>query len=62
MTDRPEDTAMHASVRTLPMRTESIDREALDSWLESASHRHSSTWGDFTEASGLPDAAGVATA
>ena len=44
------------------MRTQPIDGEALDSWLEATSHRLSSTWADFTEAVGLPDAAGAATA
>jgi hypothetical protein len=41
------------------MRTEPIDGEALHCWLEAASHRRSSTWGDFTEAGGLPVAAGA---
>ena len=53
---------MDTAVRTLPMRTQPIETEALDSWLEATSHRLSSTWGDFTEAVGLPDAAGAATA
>ena len=53
---------MDTAVRTLPMRTEPIESEALDSWLEATSHRLSSTWDDFTEAVGLPVAAGVATA
>ena len=51
---------MDRPFRTLPMRTEPIDGEALDSWLETASHRLPSTWDDFTEAGGLPVAAGVA--
>ena len=41
------------------MRTEPIDGEVLDSWLETASHRLPSTWDDFTEAGGLPVAAGA---
>ena len=53
---------MDTAVRTLPMRTQPIDGEALDSGLEATSHRLSSTWDDFTEAVGLPDAAGAATA
>jgi hypothetical protein len=53
---------MDTAVRTLPMRIEPIESEALDSWLEATSHRLSSTRGDFTEAVGLPVAAGAATA
>jgi len=53
---------VEATVRTLPIRVEPIDGEALDSWLEAVSHRLSSAWGDFTGAVGLPVAAGAATA
>ena len=41
---------MDRPFRTLPMRTEPIDGEVLDSWLETASHRLPSTWDDFTGA------------
>ena len=34
---------MDTAVRTLPMRTQPIESEALDSWLEATSHRLSST-------------------
>ena len=51
---------METAVRTLPMRTQPIDGEALDSWLEATSHRLSSAWDDFTEAVGLPAAPLVA--
>jgi hypothetical protein len=44
---------MDTAVRTLPIRTQPIETEALDSWLEATSHRLSSTWDDFTEAVGL---------
>ena len=53
---------MDTAVRTPPIRTQHIDGEALDSWLQATSHRLSSTRGDFTEAVGLPVAAGAATA
>jgi hypothetical protein len=47
---------MDAEVRTLPIRLDPIDGEALDSWLEAVSHRLSSPWGDFADAVGLPAA------
>ncbi len=49
---------MDTSVRTLPLRTEPLDGEALDSWLEAISHRLSTAWGDLAEAVALPVAAG----
>jgi hypothetical protein len=45
---------MDAAVRTLPIRLDPVDGEALDSWLEAVSHRLSSAWGDFADAVGLP--------
>jgi len=45
---------VEVSVRTLPIRLEPVDGEALDSWLEAVSHRLASAWGDFAEAIGLP--------
>lgn len=49
---------MNTSFRTLPLRTEPLDGEALDSWLEVISHRLSAAWGDLAEAVALPVAAG----
>ena len=34
---------MDTAVRTLPIRTQPIETEALDSWLQATSHRLSST-------------------
>lgn len=48
---------MDTSVRTLPLHTEPLDGEALDSWLEAISHRLSTAWGDLAEAIALPVAA-----
>lgn len=45
---------MDAVTRTLPMRLDPVDGEALDSWLEAVSHRLTSAWGDFADAIGLP--------
>ncbi|WP_100515233.1 TniQ family protein [Mycobacteroides abscessus] len=41
-------------VRTLPIRMEPVDGEALDSWLEALSFRLATTWGDLVAATGLP--------
>jgi hypothetical protein len=50
---------MDTLVRALPKRTEPVDGEALDSWLEATSHRLSCTWGDLTEAIGLTTTGGT---
>jgi hypothetical protein len=45
---------MALAVRTLPILLDPVDGEALDSWLEATCLRLGCTWGDFTEAVGLP--------
>lgn len=50
---------MQIVVRTLPKRTEPVDGEALDSWLEVLSHRLSCTWGDLTDAIRLTNTGGT---
>ncbi|AYM44340.1 LysR family transcriptional regulator [[Mycobacterium] chelonae subsp. gwanakae] len=45
-------------VRTLPIRLEPIDGEALDSWLEALGYRLSTTWGDVVASAGLPECDG----
>ncbi|MEU9808569.1 TniQ family protein [Mycobacterium sp. NPDC050853] len=40
--------------RTLPIRVEPIEGEALDSWLEALGYRFSAAWGDMVAAAGLP--------
>ena len=42
--------------RTLPIRLEPADGEALDSWLEALAHRTCSGFGDLLVAVGLPTA------
>lgn len=44
--------------RSLPIRPDPMDGEALDSWLETVSHRLSAAWGDVTQAVGLHAADG----
>ena len=45
---------MALAVRTLPIHLDPVDGEALDSWLEAICRQMGCTWGDFTEAVGLP--------
>ncbi|WP_396911361.1 TniQ family protein [Mycolicibacterium sp.] len=52
---------MDTSVRTLPMHTDPVNGEALDSWLEAISHRHAAAWGDLLDAVGLAAPTGAAT-
>lgn len=44
---------MTEQVRSIPIRPDPIDGEALDSWLETLGHRLSTAWGDVVEAVGL---------
>jgi hypothetical protein len=50
---------MQIAIRTLPKRTEPVDGEALDSWLEATSQSLSCTWGDLTDAIGLTITGGI---
>ncbi|WP_407862479.1 TniQ family protein [Mycobacteroides abscessus] len=49
------------SARTLPIRTDPIGGEAIDSWLEAAAHRTHTSFGDLLTAVGLNPFSGVGT-
>jgi hypothetical protein len=52
---------MDTPFRTLPMRTEPIDGEALDSWLEAIAHRTHTAFADLLSAVGLSPDNGLGT-
>lgn len=44
---------MNATVRTLPIRIDPVDGEAIDSWVEAIAHRTHTAFGDLLTAVGL---------
>lgn len=49
------------AVRSLPIRVQPIDGEALDSWLETLAHRSHTAFGDLLVAVGLTPVLGMST-
>ena len=52
---------MDIAFRTLPIRTEPIDGEARDSWLEAIAHRTHTAFADLLSAVGLSPYNGTGT-